>query len=403
MLMGVGKKIRSGKKTVCMPVVLPVLVLVLVLVISGFWVLPVAAAVVPDIDGAAYVLMEAESGEVLAAENADMKRYPASTTKIMTLVLALEAIERGEAAPEDVVRTSEYAAGMGGSQVYLYPGEERTLHEMLIAVAVGSGNDAAVAVAEHIGGSVEEFVGMMNRRAAELGMSGTHYTNPHGLHDPEHYTTAGDMAKLAQHAVTVPHMLEYTGIYEYQFRGEPKPLVLWNTNRLLKWYDGVDGLKTGYTSEAGRNLVATAKRGDLRLISVVLGVEPVHGHFTETMKLLNYGFGNFGYQLLYQAGERICGVPVEKGNQDMVAAIVTENVGILSRGAEDAAGEYDTEVVVESWPVAPIQAGESIGELRVLRGGEVIRSAELIAAEDVGRMSPGQAWWEIWRSVWRYA
>lgn len=369
--------------------------------LCGLWVLPAAAAEVPDIDGAAYVLMEADSGQVLASDNADVKRFPASTTKIMTLVLALEAVERGDAALDDTVSTSEYAASMGGSQVYLYPGEQRTLDEMLVAVAVGSGNDASVAVAEHIGGSVGNFVEMMNKRAAELGMSGTHYTNPHGLHDPEHYTTAGDMAKLAHYAVGVPHLLEYTGIYEYQFRGEPKPLVLWNTNRLLKWYEGTDGLKTGYTSEAGRNLVATAKRGDLRLISVVLGVGPQHGHFTESMKLLNHGFNNYSYQLVYPAGEHICTVPVEKGQAESVPVRVDEAVGMLSGSGSTA--DFSTEVVVESWPQAPVAAGSQLGELQVLQDGQVVRSVPLLATEDVPKIGLMQAWMGILRSVCRFA
>ncbi len=357
-----------------------------------------AAAELPEIDAAAYVLMEPQSGEILAAANVDAKRYPASTTKIMTLVLALEAVERGEASLEDNVTTSEYAAGMGGSQVYLYVGETRTLHEMLVAVAVGSGNDASVAVAEHIGGSVGNFVDMMNKRAAELGMSGTHYANPHGLHDPEHYTTAGDMAVLARHAINVPHLLEYTSIYEYQFRGEPNPLVLWNTNRLLKWYDGVDGLKTGYTSEAGRNLVATATRGDLRLISVVMGVEPQQGHFTESMKLLNHGFNNYSYQLLYAAGSLICSVPVEKGAAGQVDARIEQPAGVLSK----AGGSADFETVInvtEPWPQAPLAAGTQLGELQICQNGQVVQSLPLVASNDVEKIGLLQCWREILSST----
>lgn len=356
------------------------------------------AAAAPEINAPAYLLMEAQSGEILASANADARRYPASTTKIMTLVLALEAVERGEASLEDNVTTSEYAASMGGSQVYLYVGETRTLQEMLVAVAVGSGNDASVAVAEHIGGSVGNFVDMMNKRAAELGMTGTHYANPHGLHDPEHYTTAGDMAILARHAIQVPHLLEYTGIYEYQFRGEPNPLVLWNTNRLLKWYDGVDGLKTGYTSEAGRNLVATATRGDFRLISVVMGVEPKQGHFTESMKLLNYGFNNYSYQLLYPAGSLICSVPVEKGVAQRVDAKIEQAAGVLSQTGGGA--DFATEIVaVEPWPQAPLAAGTQLGELQILQGGQVVQSLPLVAAADVEKIGLLQCWREMLTSA----
>ena len=356
------------------------------------------AAELPEINAPAYVLMEPQSGEILAAANADAKRFPASTTKIMTLVLALEAVERGDANLEDNVTTSEYAASMGGSQVYLYVGETRTLQEMLVAVAVGSGNDASVAVAEHIGGSVGNFVDMMNKRAAELGMTGTHYANPHGLHDAEHYTTAGDMAILARHAIQVPHLLEYTGIYEYQFRGEPNPLVLWNTNRLLKWYDGVDGLKTGYTSEAGRNLVATATRGDLRLISVVMGVEPQQGHFTESMKLLNYGFNNYSYQLLYPAGSLICSVPVEKGAAGRVDARIEQAAGVLSK----AGGNADFTTVInaaEPWPQAPLAAGTQLGELQICRDGQVVQALPLVAASDVEKVGLLQCWREMLASA----
>lgn len=350
------------------------------------------ASELPKIDAPAYVLLDAASGEVLAEANPEARRFPASTTKIMTLVLALEAVERGDASLEDQVTASEYAASMGGSQVYLEAGETRSLDEMLIAVAVGSGNDASVAVAEHIGGTLGNFVDMMNQKAAELGMTGTHYANPHGLHDPEHYTTAGDMAKLARYAVGVPKLLDYTQIYEYQFRGEPKPLVLWNTNRLLKWYEGVDGLKTGYTSEAGRNLVATAKRGDLRLISVVMGVEPMHGHFTESMKLLNYGFNNFSYQLLWPAGAAVCSVPVLKAAKPQVDAVIDQPAGVLSK-AGLAAG-YDTRLNIGDWPQAPLSAGTQLGELEILRDGQVVQSIPLLAAEDVPKIGLLQCWRE---------
>ena len=371
--------------------------IIIFLLLLNLWPQAVWAAEVPDLSAAAYVLMSADSGEILASANADAKRYPASTTKIMTLVLALEAVQRGEAQLDDTVTTSEYAASMGGSQVYLYPGETRTLEEMLIAVAVGSGNDASVAVAEHIGGTMGGFVEMMNKRAAELGMTGTHYANPHGLHDEEHYTTAADMAKLAHHAISVPGMLDYTGIYEYQFRGEPKPLVLWNTNRLLKWYEGTDGLKTGYTSEAGRNLVATAKRGDMRLISVVMGVVPMHGHFTESMELLNYGFNNYAYKLLYPAGQAICAVPVTKGAADTVDAVLQNPAGVLSKLGEG--GEFTTEIKVAEMPVAPITAGQQLGELQILKDGQVINTLPLLAESAVEKIGLLQGWRQIFGSI----
>ena len=241
------------------------------------------------------LLMDGISGDILYEQNSQEICYPASVTKIMTLVLILEAVDAGTISLDDMVPVSEEAASMGGSQVYLYPGEQRSVDEMLIAIAVGSGNDAAYAMAEYIGGTMPGFVELMNQRAQELGMNNTHFVNPHGLHDDDHYTTAHDLGILAYHALSVPRFLDYTSIYEYEFRPEPKLLTLWNTNRLLKWYEGTDGMKTGYTEEAGRNLVTTVERDGMRLISVVLGAQERQGHFNESMKLLNYGFNQFTY------------------------------------------------------------------------------------------------------------
>ncbi|MBQ6535642.1 MAG: D-alanyl-D-alanine carboxypeptidase, partial [Firmicutes bacterium] len=255
------------------------------------------------------LLLDGASGQVLYEQNADEKCYPASVTKIMTMVLIMEAVNAGTISLDDVVTVSQEAADMGGSQVYLYPGEQRSVDEMMIAIAVGSGNDAAYAMAEFVGGTYGNFIQMMNDKAAELGMSGTHFVNPHGLHDDDHYTTASDLGKLAFYAAGLPGLLDYTSIYEYEFRPEPNLLTLWNTNRLLKWYDGAIGMKTGYTEEAGRNLVAVAERDGLRLISVVLGCGERQGHFRESMDLLNYGFNTFTRQVIYEKGTKVAQIP----------------------------------------------------------------------------------------------
>ena len=252
-------------------IIILLLVLIIIIIPQTAW------AEELSIKGSSCILMDGGSGEILYEQNPDVKCYPASLTKIMTLVLTLEALDEGKISLDDDVITSGEAASMGGSQVYLYEGEVRTVEEMLIAVAVGSGNDASVALAEFVAGSLPAFIDMMNEKAKEIGMTNTNFANPHGLHDENHYTTASDMAKLAYYAIKVPKLLEFTSIYEYDFRPEPKPLKLWNTNRLLKWYDGCDGLKTGYTPEANRNLVATAVRDDLRLITVVMGVRKQRG------------------------------------------------------------------------------------------------------------------------------
>lgn len=308
-----------------------------ILLFSAWLLLPTTALADDSLtlDCKSALLLDAVSGEVLYEINSEEPCYPASVTKIMTLVLILEAIEDGKIQLTDEVSVSAEAAAMGGSQVYLYEGETRTVEEMLIAIAVGSGNDAAYAMAEFVSGSYSAFIDLMNKRAAELGMSGTHFTNPHGLHDAEHYTTAADLGRLALYALSLPDFLNYTSIYEYEFRPEPNPLVLWNTNRLLKWYEGTDGMKTGYTEEAGRNLVATVERDGMRLISVVLGCRERQGHFLESMELLNFGFNNFTYQQLYPAGATVAKIPVSKGAADSVSLITAEEIGCIQAKNSD--------------------------------------------------------------------
>jgi D-alanyl-D-alanine carboxypeptidase (penicillin-binding protein 5/6) len=341
-----------------------------------------------NIKGEACILVDGVSGETIYAQNPDKKWFPASITKIMTMVLALEAIEQGKADLEDQVSTSEYAASMGGSQVYLYPGETRSLHEMLIAISVGSGNDASVAVAEFLAGSHEAFVDTMNTKAKELGMKGTNFTNSHGLHDDNHYTTAEDMAKLAVYALNVPKFLEYTSIYEYDFRPEPKPLKLWNTNRLLKWYDGCDGMKTGSTSIAKRNLVSTAERNGLRLVAVVLGVGVTNGHFTESMKLLNFGFNQFEFAQIYQKGDKVTSINVSKGAVDEIDLVAAKNVGGIKKKGEEV--NLTTEISVSEYAAAPIIKGTKLGEVAVLKNGRELERVDLIAAADVARAGLGR-------------
>jgi D-alanyl-D-alanine carboxypeptidase (penicillin-binding protein 5/6) len=341
-----------------------------------------------NIKGEACFLVDGNSGQLLYEQNPNKKWFPASITKIMTMVLALEAVNQGKVSLDDEVITSEYAASMGGSQVYLYPGEKRTLRDMLIAVAVGSGNDASVAVGEFISGTNEAFVETMNNKAKELGMKNTHFVNCHGLHDDNHYTTASDMANLAVYALTIPQFLEYTSIYEYDFRPDPKPLKLWNTNRLIKWYDGVDGMKTGYTPQAKRNLVCTAERNGLRLVSVVLGVEPPKGHFTESMKLLNYGFNQFEFHKLFGAGEKIAKVDIGKGKVDQIYAITSKKVGSINKKGESI--KLDYRINVNRIIPAPVKKGEKVGHIEVLKNEQVVDKIDLIAAQDVGRANLGQ-------------
>jgi len=355
-----------------------------------------AASQAPRIEGKGAILMEAETGEVLLEQEADTRWYPASATKVMTLLLALEAVKEGRASLEDRVVTSEHAAGYGGSQVWLEPGEAFTLREMLLAVAVGSANDASAAVAEHLAGSEAAFVEQMNAKAQELGALNTHFVNSHGLHHPEHYTTARDLALMARYAVQqVPEIADFTSVKEYTFREKPK-LVLYNTNKLLWWYPGTLGLKTGTTPEAGRTLVAVAERDGLRLVSVVLGVGKPRGHFVESMKLLNFGFARYRWQEFYPAGRPVAQVRVAKGAAEKVAAVTAERVGLVLRKDGGEQGE----VRVETYPEvrAPVREGQPVGAAVVYKNGREVRRVPLVAGAEVARAT---LWQEMGRSLGR--
>lgn len=329
------------------------------------------------------ILVDPATGQVLFEQDADKKWYPASMTKIMTMGLVLEALEEGRVSLDDQVVTSEHAAGYGGTQVYLEPGEKFTLEEMLIAISVGSANDASAAVAEFLSGSEEAFAQKMTEKAKELGCTNTNFVNAHGLHDDNHYTTPRDMALIAQWAMSFPMMKELTSIKEYTFRPEPKLLILYNTNKLLWWYPGTTGLKTGTTSAAKRNLAATAERSGLELLSVVMGVDRKNGHFGETMKLLNWGFASFKYEQFYDQGDVVQEIKVSKGVKDTIPLIASKKVGALLDKHEQA----ELEVVVElpDSVLAPVEKGQEIGQVRVLNNGVEVNSIPLLAGEEVER------------------
>ncbi|NLC76597.1 MAG: D-alanyl-D-alanine carboxypeptidase [Clostridia bacterium] len=331
------------------------------------------------------ILVDPLTGQVLFEQEADKRWYPASMTKIMTLGLALEAVEQGTVSLEDEVITSEHAAGYGGTQVYLEPGEKFTLEEMLIAISVGSANDASAAVAEFLAGSEEAFAQQMTEKAKELGCTNTNFTNSHGLHDDNHYTSPRDMALIAQWAMQFPKMKELTSIKEYTFRGEPKLLILYNTNKLLWWYPGTTGLKTGTTSAARRNLTASAERSGVELLSVVMGVDRKNGHFGETMKLLNWGFASFKFEQFYDRGEQVQELKVSKGMKDTVPLLAEQKVGALIGKHEDSR----LEVKIEAPPfvVAPVEKGQPVGLIKIYNDGQEIRSVNLVAGEDVARSS----------------
>ena len=340
-----------------------------------------------ELESASVVLMEAASGEILYEKEMDAQRIPASVTKLMTLLIACEAIEQGRGSMDDVVVASEHAASLGGSQIYLESGEKMLLQDLLVAIAVGSANDACVAVAEHLYGSEEAFVTEMNQKAEALGMKNTHFCNPYGLPEEGHYTSAHDLALLGQQALQNSNVMKLTAIKHYTLRGETsKPFELHNTNKLLWWYPGADGFKTGWVGQnSGYCLASTAQKDDMRLIAVVLGAQERYGNFRDAMKLFNYGFANYYYEPLFEKNQMLSAIPVEKGEQDSVDVGVLEKAGLV-RAKQDQA-ELSIQYQLPTALKAPLKAGDIIGKADIWQADKLVASYDLAILQDVEKCS----------------
>ncbi|MGI6648400.1 MAG: D-alanyl-D-alanine carboxypeptidase family protein [Bacillota bacterium] len=356
--------------------------LVVAVLAFSLWTPPIMAAEVP-LEADSAILIEASTGQVLYDKNSHQAQAPASVTKLMTLVVAFEAIENGKGELSDKVVTSENAWRLGGSQIYLEPGEEMTLEELLIAIAVGSANDACVAVAEHLFGTHEEFVEVMNEKARELGLKNTHFVNSYGLPAEGHYSSPYDMAQISRYALRFPKLLEMTSIKEYDLRGGE--FHLYNTNKLLWWYKGADGFKTGWTNEARYCLASTAERDGLRLIAVVFGSPQRHGNFRDCMKLLNYGFAQYAFKTVAEAGQTCGVVNVGKGAAETVEVVVSEPAGALITKGQDKG--ITSRVELPESITAPISQGQKLGELVICQGEEELSRFDLLAKQDVAKGS----------------
>ena len=328
-------------------------------------------------------ILTTEDGQVLFEQNADASYPPASVTKIMTMLLTMEAVDSGKASMEDIVTASAHAAEMGGSQIYLKEGEQMSLDDMLKSIAVASANDAAVAVAEHLGGSEEAFVSMMNDRAAALGCTGTTFVNPNGLDTDgeETKTTARDLALISQELLKHEKILDYTSIWMDTVRNGEFGLA--NTNKMLKLYDGMIGLKTGYTSTAGYCISAVAERDGMRLIAVVLGEPDKDSRNGDITALLNYGFANYAVAEILEEGQELGDVTVELGMQDSVQAKLKDDTAILLE--KSAAEGLTREIQLKEHVSAPVQAGDVLGEVILLQDGEELERREIVAADSVER------------------
>ena len=335
----------------------------------------------------AALLMEKTTGQVLFAQNEHEALEPASVTKVMTLLLTMEAIDSGTIAYDDVVTVSAYAAGMGGSQVFLAEGEQITVEELLKAVCVASGNDAAAALAEQVAGTAELFVEKMNRRAAELGMNDTHFVNCTGLTAEGHVTSAYDIALMSRELILHhPDIRRFTTIWMDTIRGGTFQLA--NTNKLIRFYDGATGLKTGYTASAGYCISATAERDGMELIAVIMKAPDKDTRSSDAKALLSYGFA--AYTLAPAAPEEpLPPVPVAMGTQDAVQPVLeTPEATVLLEKA--AASGLTREVRLEPSVAAPVTAGQVLGELTLKSGGDTVLTVPLTAGEDVARRSWGQ-------------
>lgn len=334
-----------------------------------------------DVNAKSAVLMEAETGEILYNKNGDEALPPASVTKVMTLLLIMEAVDSGVFSLADTVSVSDYAASMGGSQVYLEPGEEMTVEDMLKCVIIASANDAAVALAEKVSGSVEGFVARMNERAAELGMKNTHFENPTGLDDAvtNHTISAKDIAVMSRELIRHEKVLEYSGIWMDTVRNGEFGLT--NTNRLIRFYNGATGLKTGSTSKAGFCISATAKRDGMHLIAVIMGSPTRDERNNAAKALLDYGFAKY---CLYKDDGGSCGEVAVKGGTKNSVAVKYDGISKLLPAGKKSG--VVTEVVLDPSVNAPVKAGRKLGAVKYILDGEVITESDAVAAEDVPRI-----------------
>ncbi|NLY30360.1 MAG: D-alanyl-D-alanine carboxypeptidase [Firmicutes bacterium] len=372
----------------------------IILILSFLFVpvgLGVAEALTPDdVQADVAMLVVAGTNQVLFEKNPDKVVEPASIAKIMTLLLALEAVERGESSLSDKIVVSPDAEAIGGSQVWLRAGEVFTLEELLKAVAIQSANDAAYAVAEHVTGSVSAFVKQMNRRAQELGMKDTVFTNVHGLPpDPGQeptLTTAQDINKMSQEILKFPVVLEWTSTWTEVFRSDNPRTVLYNTNRMLREYPGLDGLKTGHTDSAGYCLVATAEQDDLRLLSIVMGTSSDAERRQETRKLLDYGFKGFTSQRLVEPKEVVGEVVIKNGVPETVKVVASAPLEALVEKGNS--GPFHRHLRLQPDLEAPLKAGETVGAVVVSQDGRILGEVPIELEEDV---KPAGFFVRVWR------
>lgn len=341
------------------------------------------SAVEMEISAKSAILVDFNTGKVLYSKNENEPLAMASMTKVMSMLLIMEKIDDGSLKYDDIVEISTESSSMGGSQIFLNPGDKYKVIDLLKGVAMASANDAVVALAEKTYGSKEHFIEAMNKKAESLGLKNTHFVNVHGLDEEGHYSSAYDMSVMARELLKHEKILDFTRVYE-EYLTKPDGSQIWlvNTNKLVRFYDGVDGLKTGFTQKAGYCLTATGKKNNLRLISVVMGEESIEKRSSDTVKLLNYGFNTFKVNLIKNKSEILGKVNVQKGKKENVDVVLVNDL-IELLNASDKPSNYKFKILVDKI-TAPVKKGDVIGKVKVLNdNGVLISQVDITVNENV--------------------
>ena len=334
-----------------------------------------------DLEAESAILIEAETGQLLYQKNINKKVPPASITKIMTMLIAMEKVENEVLSLDDEIIISQYAESMGGSQIYLPAGVEVKLKDLLKAVAISSANDASVAIAEAISGSYSSFINLMNEKAEKLGMKNTHFMNSTGLPEANHYTTARDISIMARELIKYKKVLEWTSIWVDYVKLPEREAMLANTNKLVNKFPGMDGLKTGHTDDAGFCLAATAKRDSVRLISVILGCNSQKERQENTKRLLNYGFNFFEKKQMVNAAELIKNIKIPSGKKPVISGKPAQDLYVmLKRGSKT---EPEVNIKIKEALKAPLKKGESIGQIIVTQNNRQLGLVDIITTEKI--------------------
>ena len=337
------------------------------------------------------ILIEYSTGKILYSKKIDEKLAPASMTKIMTLLLIMEAVEEGKINLDDNISISTNASSMGGSQVFLDPNTEMKAEELIKSIAIASANDSAVAMAEAISGTTANFVSRMNSRAKELGCKNTNFKNVHGLDEEGHYSTTYDMSLIARELLKHEQILKYTSTYE-AYLNKPNGTSTWmvNTNKLIKYYTGLDGLKTGFTKTAGYCLTSTAKRNDMRLISVVMKEPSSQVRNSETISLLNYGFSNYKIKTILKKDQKLGTIEVQNGKKELADITILEDATNLESINDNK--EYSFNIVTDKVK-APLKKGDKVGTLELTEQGAIIKRLNITVKENI----PKANIWDLYK------